>query len=227
MASLAPLASQASRLRDSQALDVPAPRCESLGEAGDRAYRLRPGSGLDCVELRLAAGPGEPLRPLSAVASGGESARVMLALKAAPTAAAPARPRGVAGADAGELSTADADAGSSDSRSGDEQGEQQQRGASGAVAAVVSEPAAPLMVLDELDSGIGSRLGNSVGAMLRRMAGGGVQPSGPGCQIICVTHLPQVGRGTLCMLNCFALRSHAPVEGLFAWYLNGRYTLPV
>jgi hypothetical protein len=36
------------------------------------------------VEFLLAAGPSEPLRPLSAVASGGESARVMLALKAAP-----------------------------------------------------------------------------------------------------------------------------------------------
>jgi len=35
--------------------------------------------------LRLAAGPVEPLRPLAAVASGGEAARIMLALKAAPT----------------------------------------------------------------------------------------------------------------------------------------------
>lgn len=36
------------------------------------------------VEFLLASGPYEPLRPLSAIASGGESARVMLALKAAP-----------------------------------------------------------------------------------------------------------------------------------------------
>lgn len=52
-------------------------------EAGGRAYQLRL-SGLDAVEFLFAAGPAEPLRPLSAVASGGESARIMLALKAAP-----------------------------------------------------------------------------------------------------------------------------------------------
>ncbi len=44
------------------------------------------------VEFLLAAGPAEPLRPLAAVASGGESARVMLALKAAPAQAAAAAP---------------------------------------------------------------------------------------------------------------------------------------
>ena len=39
----------------------------------------------DCsVEFLLAAGPAEALRPLGAVASGGETARVMMALKAAP-----------------------------------------------------------------------------------------------------------------------------------------------
>ena len=36
------------------------------------------------MEFLLASGPAEPLQPLRAVASGGESARVMLALKAAP-----------------------------------------------------------------------------------------------------------------------------------------------
>ena len=36
------------------------------------------------VEFLLAAGPAEALRPLGLVASGGEAARVMLALKAAP-----------------------------------------------------------------------------------------------------------------------------------------------
>ena len=40
--------------------------------------------GLDTVILQLSAGPSEPLRPLSMVASGGESSRIMLALKAAP-----------------------------------------------------------------------------------------------------------------------------------------------
>lgn len=52
-------------------------------EEGNQGYRVRR-SGLDAVEFLLAAGPAEPLRPLGAVASGGESARVMFALKAAP-----------------------------------------------------------------------------------------------------------------------------------------------
>jgi DNA repair protein RecN (Recombination protein N) len=38
--------------------------------------------GLDRVELRLSTNPGEELRPLARVASGGELSRVMLALKA-------------------------------------------------------------------------------------------------------------------------------------------------
>ena len=52
-------------------------------EEGNQGYRVRR-SGLDTVDFLLAAGPAEPLRPLGAVASGGESARVMFALKAAP-----------------------------------------------------------------------------------------------------------------------------------------------
>ena len=38
-------------------------------------------SGCDTVEFLLAANPGEPARPLRAVASGGELSRVMLSLK--------------------------------------------------------------------------------------------------------------------------------------------------
>ena len=41
-------------------------------------------TGLDTVQFRLAAAPAEPFHSLAAVASGGESARVMLAMKAAP-----------------------------------------------------------------------------------------------------------------------------------------------
>ena len=47
------------------------------------SYRLLP-HGLDCVQLRLAAGPAEPLKPLAAVASGGESARIMLVMALGP-----------------------------------------------------------------------------------------------------------------------------------------------
>ena len=37
--------------------------------------------GLDEVEFMLSANPGEPLKPLAKVASGGEASRIMLALK--------------------------------------------------------------------------------------------------------------------------------------------------
>jgi DNA repair protein RecN (Recombination protein N) len=40
-------------------------------------------AGLDTVELRFTANPGEPARPLARIASGGELSRVMLALKSA------------------------------------------------------------------------------------------------------------------------------------------------
>lgn len=46
----------------------------------------------------------------------------------------------------------------------------------------------PIMVLDEIDSGVGSRLGAPIAQMLRRMAG----PGGTAEQILCVSHLPQV-----------------------------------
>jgi DNA repair protein RecN (Recombination protein N) len=57
-----------------------APRAQ--GAALDPASDARAGSsGLDSVEMLLAANAGEELRPLRAVASGGEISRVMLALK--------------------------------------------------------------------------------------------------------------------------------------------------
>lgn len=42
----------------------------------------------------------------------------------------------------------------------------------------------PVMVLDEIDAGLGPRLGASVGCMLHAMSRGG--------QTLCVSHLPQV-----------------------------------
>ena len=47
---------------------------------GDRRYKFD-AKGIDDVEFMLSANPGEPLRPLAKVASGGEAARIMLALK--------------------------------------------------------------------------------------------------------------------------------------------------
>jgi len=126
-------------------------------------FRMSP-AGLDTVTFLLAAGPSEPLRPLADVASGGEAARVMLALKAAAAAVA---------------------AGSS---------------AAGSNAAAAGSNAAggggggppPVLVLDELDAGVGSRLGAPVGRLLQRLVVG-AQPTAS--QVLVVTHTPQVSRG--------------------------------
>ncbi|KAK9819715.1 hypothetical protein WJX72_001582 [[Myrmecia] bisecta] len=136
-------------------LAVPPEYAEQTGQPPSRRFRVK-ASGLDMVEFLLAAGPSEALRPLAAVASGGESARIMLALKAAPAAAAAA------------------------GQHGDEGPPREEGGGSGL--------GSPIMVLDELDSGVGSRLGQAVGQMLRRMTAPGAAAS----QILCVSHLPQV-----------------------------------
>lgn len=54
----------------------------------------------------------------------------------------------------------------------------------------------PLMILDELDSGVGARLGRAVGQTLRRMTRSLSQPTQTS-QILCVSHLPQVGQPPL------------------------------
>ncbi|HPF13580.1 MAG TPA: DNA repair protein RecN [Planctomycetota bacterium] len=88
--------------------------------------------GSETLEFLLSANPGEPEAPLRAVASGGEMARVMLALR---------------GALAVQLST-------------------------------------PTLIFDEVDTGVGGRLGPEVGAHLARLAGHH--------QVLCVTHLPAI-----------------------------------
>ncbi len=50
-------------------------------DAGRENPREWTASGWDRVEYRIATNPGEPLRPLTEIASGGEMSRVMLALK--------------------------------------------------------------------------------------------------------------------------------------------------
>ncbi|MDH7486288.1 MAG: DNA repair protein RecN [Anaerolineae bacterium] len=98
-------------------------------------------TGLDRVEFLVSANPGEPLRPLVKVASGGETSRLMLALKTV-------------------LSHADA---------------------------------TPTLIFDEIDAGIGGRVGATVGQKLWRLT---VPPeeaaSWPRHQVLCVTHLPQL-----------------------------------
>ena len=89
-------------------------------------------TGIDQVQFLVSANRGEPLRPLAKVASGGETARLMLALK-------------------NVLSRADE---------------------------------TPILIFDEIDQGIGGRVGAVVGQKLADLA----------CthQVLCVTHLPQI-----------------------------------
>jgi DNA repair protein RecN (Recombination protein N) len=58
----------------------PVPDPEGVYQRGNEHFRLTP-TGVDSVEFLFSANPGEELRPLRKVASGGELSRVMLALK--------------------------------------------------------------------------------------------------------------------------------------------------
>jgi DNA repair protein RecN (Recombination protein N) len=91
-------------------------------------------SGIDLVEFLISANPGEPLKPLAKVASGGETARLMLALKTALTAV----------------------------------------------------DATPTLIFDEIDQGIGGRVGDIVGRKLWGLTAVADH------QVIVVTHLPQL-----------------------------------
>jgi DNA repair protein RecN (Recombination protein N) len=96
-------------------------------------YRLAfDNTGLDHVEFMMSANPGEPLRPLAKVASGGEAARIMLALKRVLTAA----------------------------------------------------DHTPTLIFDEIDTGIGGRVGAVVGEKLWELTGNH--------QVMVVTHLAQL-----------------------------------
>ncbi|MEX0789889.1 MAG: DNA repair protein RecN [Actinomycetota bacterium] len=117
-------------------------------------------AGVDRVEFVISPNPGEPLRPLAAIASGGETSRLMLAIK-------------------GVLSRADA---------------------------------VPILVFDEIDAGIGGKVGESVGRRLWEL--------GRHHQVVAVTHLPQIaayGDRHLCVLKRVesgrTTTRVAPVEG--------------
>lgn len=98
---------------------------------GDRRLAFD-ATGIDKVEMLMSANPGEPLRPLAKVASGGEAARIMLALKRV-------------------LTLADQ---------------------------------TPTLIFDEIDQGIGGRVGSVVGEKLWELTGGH--------QVMVVTHLAQL-----------------------------------
>lgn len=115
-------------------------------------------TGVDQVEFMVSANPGEPLKPMARVASGGETARLMLALKSV-------------------LTHADA---------------------------------TPTLIFDEIDQGIGGRVGSVVGQKLWMLTGNqgvnGLANTTPkkgkkrdvpplptvAHQVLCITHLPQL-----------------------------------
>ena len=152
---------------------------------GARTCTLDPMSaGLDVVEFLVAAGPREPLLPLGTVASGGEASRIMLAFKAAvaarhalPPASECCRSRRLA-ACASHLLVDAAGTRLQPSR----QRRLRCRSASGAGASS-GACAPPVLVLDELEAGIG-RLGAQFGATLQEIS--------RTSQTIVATHLAQV-----------------------------------
>jgi DNA repair protein RecN (Recombination protein N) len=106
---------------------------------GDKRFSFE-SNGIDKVEFMVSPNPGEPLKPLAKIASGGETSRMMLALKAV-------------------LGAADR---------------------------------TPTLIFDEIDQGIGGRIGTVVGKKLWGLTAslnGAAQNSH---QVICITHLPQI-----------------------------------
>ena len=95
--------------------------------------------GIDRIEFLVSPNPGEPVKPLAKIASGGETSRLMLALKT--------------------------------------------------VLSRVDET--PTLVFDEIDQGIGGRIGATVGQKLWGLAAG-TELGGLRHQVLCVTHLPQL-----------------------------------
>lgn len=102
--------------------------------------------GIDRAEFFISPNPGEELRALARIVSGGELSRVMLALKTMTFGARLAASGG---------------------------GENRTPGL-----------AAPGMIFDEVDAGIGGRVADVVGRRLRDL--------GSAFQVLCITHLPQV-----------------------------------
>ena len=150
-----------------------------LGERKSSSFVVREG-GFDSVSFLFASGLNEPLRSISRVGSGGEKARTFLALKIT---------RVMISEDAEFVSLLESDAHKVElpkslSRSpvaimSDSNTKQQD---------IIKEivHSSSMVVFDELDSGVGARIGTSIGSALRKLSTKGGQ------QVLCVTHLPQV-----------------------------------
>jgi DNA repair protein RecN (Recombination protein N) len=89
-------------------------------------------TGLGTLEFLFSPNPGEEMRPLAKIASGGEVSRVMLALKSI----------------------------------------------------LSDQDAIPVMVFDEVDTGIGGKVAEKVGIKLKKVA--------KNKQVFCITHSPQI-----------------------------------
>jgi DNA repair protein RecN (Recombination protein N) len=125
--------------------------------------------GVDDIEIQLSPNPGEDLRPLEKIASGGELSRLMLALKTV-VAAQPASARNPATA----FGTSQRSSSANDSNP--KPLRKTVEGGAGAWA--------PTFIFDEVDAGIGGRVAECVGQRLKRLS--------RNAQVICVTHLPQI-----------------------------------
>jgi DNA repair protein RecN (Recombination protein N) len=124
-------------------------------------------SGIDQVVYMISTNPGEPLRRLEHIASGGELSRVMLALKASVE----------VGANAVKRDTPQ--------RNSPQSG---RAALQGRISAKLSGALAPAsqrtLVFDEIDTGIGGRAAEAVGKKLKTLSRNN--------QVLCVTHLPQI-----------------------------------
>ncbi len=116
---------------------------EANGAFADEGRFAFDSTGLDKVEFLVAPNVGEGLKPLAKIASGGETSRLMLALKAV-------------------LARADQ---------------------------------TPTLIFDEIDQGIGGRVGAVVGRKLWELTASKTQDARSKLQahqVICITHLPQL-----------------------------------
>ena len=124
------------------------------------------GAGIDQVVYMISTNPGEPLRQLEHVASGGELSRVMLALKATVEAASDPTLRPAQGGPSRKARE----------KWDTQEGPSRKKGEKRATQKT--------MVFDEIDTGIGGRAAEAVGKKLKSLARSN--------QVLCVTHLPQI-----------------------------------
>jgi DNA repair protein RecN (Recombination protein N) len=148
-------------------------------------------SGIDQVVYLISTNPGEPLRQLEHIASGGELSRVMLALKASVesgTTNSTQRGKGEEkrGKEEEKRGKQEERHGKEEERHGKEEEKRGRAALQGRVSGTKSGALAPqrTLVFDEIDTGIGGRAAEAVGKKLKALARSN--------QVLCVTHLPQI-----------------------------------